>query len=852
MLLRVPPPPRLFAAAVVAVLFVSGCGGDSGPAGPGDPQEYSLDASRVGAGTLVSSPTGIALSGTSPSGATDFIEGTEVTLVATPATGWEITGWGGACSGAGAGSTCVVTMTESRTVSVTFEELPPPEYTLIASLTGEGTLVSSPSGIALSGSNPSGAADFVEGTEVTLLATPPLGWEITGWGGACSGAGAGSTCVVTMTEGRTVSVSFAEPGGASVTILTDSLPQGFEGFAVALDLEAETDPPGAAVTWSLGSGTLPAGLALSPGGALSGTPTESGTFAPQFVATTTGGGQASVTLDLEICPGVADLAPGETAVLAAPSPCGLLLPDATGQRYTVGIMPRAEVTSGLDLVSVPGGVRLTLRAGAPGAFAEPPPSPALVATAEDPAPALAARQALDEAMARVPSSDEVRFPNTEAYHVALREEEVRVFNARLGPVELGPAEARDGPLPTPEAEKDFFVRFEGTAHSITAQLRGVSDHVLFYQDEVSVAAGELTQAEIDGFLAFYDAYGHSVIENAFGGLGPDGTISTVFQDDGGTPLSVSARDIDGNGRLIVLWVREALFPQGVAGYVASCDRFPRPGNRQPGSPLGVCTGSNQAEITYMRSLSPHTLVHEVKHISSHGWAAYGPRWFNQSWIEEGTAEIAKEMAARAARGYGPDDRAGAEFWDGSEGAQGMWQLVSRANSWLLAQPDNPLFGRSATNRWGFYGAAWLYHRYLADTYGRANFASDAAFFRYMNEGYTSRGAIAAGTGVSVEATLPGFLAAVATGGALGTPGDLVGWNFHSFGPLTSHAANWPKPLFEEGFVSADIDLAPRYSSTLHGKLENGQGTHLLLNLRRPDGGALAPADLFVLTVTRMP
>jgi hypothetical protein len=664
---------------------------------------------------------------------------------------------------------------------------------------------------------------------------------VAGWGGACSGSGTGTSCAVTMSQNRAVSVTFEEEAApGTVTILSDSLPQSFEGFALGITLEAESDPPGASVTWSLGGGALPAGVTLSTTGELEGAPTETGTFSPQFVAEIGGGASASAVLPLEVCPGAVDLAPGGSIVLESPSSCGILLSDEAGREYTVGIMPRSEVTVGLNLVSLSGGVRLGLRAGAPGAFAEPVTTPIAVAAGVD--RRAGARELLPEP----------EFPNTEAFHHELREQEVREFGPLLGPVELEPAVAHAGPAAVPEPEKDFFVRFEGGVYPITAELRGVSDHVLFYQDEVSVAEDALNQADIDAMLAYYDTYGHPVMDQAFGGLGPDGTITNVFQEPDGTPLSVSARDIDGNGRLIVLYVRRSLFPAGVAGYVSSCDRFPRPGNRQTGSPLGICTGSNQAEITYMRSLSAHTLVHEVKHISSHGWAAYGPRGFNQSWIEEGTAEIAKEMAARVARGYGPDQIAGAEFSDGSIGAQGMWQVISRANSWLAVQPDNPLFGRSATNRWGFYGASWLYHRYLADTWGRAYFASDAEFFRFMNTGYTSRGAIQAATQTTVEATLPGFLSAIATGGSLGTTGDLIGYDFHSFGSVSGQAANWPKPLFELGFASADLDWVPRYSATLFGRLENTAGTHLLLNLSRTDGEPLNPADLLVLTVTRVP
>lgn len=84
----------------------------------------TLTVSRVGQGTVTSSPAGISC-GTICSHA--FVSGTAVTLSAKPGSGYEFAGWSGACAGAG---TCKVTMTAAKTVTATFKIVPPPKTTI--------------------------------------------------------------------------------------------------------------------------------------------------------------------------------------------------------------------------------------------------------------------------------------------------------------------------------------------------------------------------------------------------------------------------------------------------------------------------------------------------------------------------------------------------------------------------------------------------------------------------------------------------------------------------------------------------------------------------------------------------
>jgi len=123
------------------------------------------------------------------------------------------------------------------------------------------------------------------------------------------GANAGQTYSVAIT-GASASIS---PGGSlsigpasSVTVPAlapvsidspSSLPNGAVGSPYATTWFAASGGTGS-YTWSASG--LPAGLSVSPGGQLSGTPTQSGSFAPRFTVTDSNSNSASASLTLLI------------------------------------------------------------------------------------------------------------------------------------------------------------------------------------------------------------------------------------------------------------------------------------------------------------------------------------------------------------------------------------------------------------------------------------------------------------------------------------------------------------------------------------------------------------------------
>jgi uncharacterized repeat protein (TIGR02543 family) len=167
------------------------------------PNLHTLTVTATGDGTVTG--TGIACPGDCSE---QYADGSSVTLVATPGSNATFTGWGGACSGTG---DCTVTLNADESVSATFTgKTPPPtggaaqRPTLSVAVSGSGSVSSSPAGINACRSSCS--ATFDSGASVTLTASPDANATLTGWGGACSGAGA---CTVTMSGNKSVTASFS-------------------------------------------------------------------------------------------------------------------------------------------------------------------------------------------------------------------------------------------------------------------------------------------------------------------------------------------------------------------------------------------------------------------------------------------------------------------------------------------------------------------------------------------------------------------------------------------------------------------------------------------------------------------
>jgi hypothetical protein len=118
-----------------------------------------------------------------------------VTLTASPASGSVFAGWTGACSGAQ--QTCTLSVTDSLNVTATFL----PQFTLSIGRGGSGTVT----GASINCGSVC-SAKFMQGSLVTLTATPAAGLKFTGWSGACSGTS--QTCTVAINSDTKVQANF--------------------------------------------------------------------------------------------------------------------------------------------------------------------------------------------------------------------------------------------------------------------------------------------------------------------------------------------------------------------------------------------------------------------------------------------------------------------------------------------------------------------------------------------------------------------------------------------------------------------------------------------------------------------
>ncbi len=172
----------------------------------GELRRLTVTSSATGGatGTVTSTPAGIDC-GTICSH--DYEAGTQVTLSAA-ADGNATFMWGGACSGT---SSCVVTMEQARTVSVSFLAGQPGKNTVTVSALGGGTgkVTSSPPGLDCGEGGTVCSFAFDTGSAVVLTAADASGVRYHLWRNGCTGL---TTCDLVLTSNQSVEIIFGSPG----------------------------------------------------------------------------------------------------------------------------------------------------------------------------------------------------------------------------------------------------------------------------------------------------------------------------------------------------------------------------------------------------------------------------------------------------------------------------------------------------------------------------------------------------------------------------------------------------------------------------------------------------------------
>lgn len=518
------------------------------------------------------------------------------------------------------------------------------------------------------------------------------------------------------------------PGQAALYALGTTLDFGADGFT-----SSGAPVTDVAFTWSSSD---PSVASIDGGGRATATG-----FGSTVISATADGVTGQATLFVRDCTEALRLAPGEWVTVPVPQAgeCGVVLPSgAAGDRYRVAVVRTAGVTCpppdpscgvvGIDevtLTTTPIGVT-GAPLGAPGPGARRAGVPTIPASLRRPTP-----DVLLESL-------EVSRRTAEVHH-RLRAEERELVSrlrreGRLAAATLAPPSA----APRPQAALPERLTLDNstsascfTGDEVVALKIWEDERLGFYQDSVQRqnASLRVSEAHARRMAEFYRDYGEDVIEEYFGGI----------------------TDIDANGKVIVFF--SPMVTDGTAAFVWSGDFFDR----------SSCSASNEGEYIYFSAdvavaqdegnwQSLETLVHEMKHVSSLKKSIDRPTSFAEayhpSWIEEGTAEIAGNVASRrawqAVGGPAQNVRATGEVmsetgFDASGNIRpefyGMAIRMIRTQGYLASQPNavtlDPL---GAASGHSVYGSGFHFHRWLGDAYGDAALrpGADADFFTDQN------------------------------------------------------------------------------------------------------------------------
>ncbi len=215
---------------------------------------------------------------------------------------------------------------------------------------------------------------YAEGTTVTLTAAVDAGWLFSGWGGACSGTA--STCVVTLSQARTVSATFMSSATATPTTTATATTTATPTTTTTATVTAT--PSATATATSTTAGPSATATATSTAG-------PSATAMPSTTATSTPSTTAMATPSTTATPTTTTTAPpttaGPSATATATSTAG---PSATATATsTAGPSATATATSTATSTARPSATAMpsTTATSTPSTTAMATPSTTTTATA---------------------------------------------------------------------------------------------------------------------------------------------------------------------------------------------------------------------------------------------------------------------------------------------------------------------------------------------------------------------------------------------------------------------------------------------------------------------------------------
>ena len=257
--------------------------------------------------------------------------------------------------------------------------------------------------------------------------------------------------------------------------------------------------------------------------------------------------------------------------------------------------------------------------------------------------------------------------------------------------------------------------------TITARVVYVGPKAIVLEDNASALAGKI-DADMIAMAQDYE------------------TVSWPILLKFGDPLAYDAQT-DNNGRIIMMFTpRVNQAGANILGFVQPCD-FYKP------TDFAQVSGSNQAELFYARAvtdttptsttinsrstwkrLMPSTLIHESKHLIKNAEDNATPvlvNTFEETWLEEATAQLASEMYGRAIHGNGW--RTNASYFGTLDcevrpttascagGVQVMANHFGFLTDFLQNIESKTILSGSDDN--DIYGSSWMFTRWMVDVYG---------------------------------------------------------------------------------------------------------------------------------------
>ena len=226
----------------------------------------------------------------------------------------------------------------------------------------------------------------------------------------------------------------------------------------------------------------------------------------------------------------------------------------------------------------------------------------------------------------------------------------------------------------------------------------------------------------------------------------DDVMYPILTQNFGNPLAYDSQT-DDNDRIVMLFTPrvDSISAGGLQGFVSTCD-FYHP------SDYPEVAGSNQAEIFYARvpknatQLADFrrdmkgTVIHESKHVTAFAERFASPITdvLEESWLEEGTAQISLELYARTRPQYdGVTWKSNATYLQSLYcdvrptfagrcfGAQYLvFDHMSELHDYYRANETKSYLSR-ASNDITIYGSGWMFARWATDQYA----ASESAFLK---------------------------------------------------------------------------------------------------------------------------